>query len=773
MRTTLLLVTVILFSFALCAADAAAPKITLKHGVPALMTGLDIPVGTGETAARGYLTREFLPRHLAGIAVTPQFERHVAAGGTDIYRYSYTYKGIPVEGRYTTVAVKKGHIYRIANALSPLSVDTTALVTAAAAAKKAFLLREGKAPAVTPKHWAEKVIVHFENNWRLAWKVRLVPTTLADGRFAYIDARDGSLLGGGNDTRYAEATDIAKVFETNPIRNKTAIEVTLPWIDPIDGKLTAVEDDKGVRAIVAANCPDEGKTTYVDGYGELSICTPKQTADKLVNGSFIYEDWQSAVGFEFSVDDVYPEVSMYYHASKIYKYLRDLGIEDFQYLKGHNVNSASPSPLIVIANFQFPAQSGGLSPMDNAFFSPNQPGFNDIFFADFPYQGDVLVFGQGTKTDFACDGDVIYHEFGHAVENGTSKLSPMAFADQYGFSNVPIGMNEGIADSFSFIMSQDPCLGEYASEGLADLAGYERGEEGFYCMRNADNDNLVNEDYTGESHHDGLPLVGANWDIFQLTLEKGLTRDDFARLFLKTLVAIADPESNAKDYAETMLSEAAADDSFAALTEELTKIFEDKLFYEEIRARDITREVDYIFSGGTDSGYGVPKTSFTADVQGDELEIAPAYVQFYYDVPECMDTLTVNGVGYAMSQSGGSDPYYWLFVRKDKPVMYDIENYPVAVAMDTFIEPVDNEYVIKNLEPGTRYYLHFVNLGGEGLVTYLSAIASRTGTEECGETPDDILPTDDETADDDAVVVPDTDTKKPGSSDGGCSLVTL
>lgn len=765
----------ILFAFALCAADAPTAKVTFKNGVPSLMTGLDITVGTGEAAVRGYLTRDFLPRHLAGIAVQPRFERHVAAGGTDIYRYTYTYKGIAVEGARTTVAVRNGRIYRVANALSPFSVDTAALVPAADAARIAFSLREGVLPTAAPKHWAEKIIVRYENAWRLAWKVRLVPTSLADGRFAYIDARDGSFLGGGNDTRHAEPTDIAKVFETNPVRNKSAVEVTLPWIDPADGKLTAVEDDNGVRAIVAANCPDEGKITVVQGYGELAICSPKQIADKNANGDFVYEDWQAAVDFEFSVEDVYPEVSMYYHASKIYKYLRELEVEGFEYLKGHNADSANPTPLIVVANFQFPSQSGGLSPMDNAFFSPNQPGFNEIFFADFPYQGDILVFGQGSGTDFACDGDVIYHEFGHAVENGTSQLSPMAFADEYGFSNIPIGMNEGIADTFSFIMSQDPCLGEYASEGLASMAGYERGEEGFYCMRDADNDNLVNEDYTGESHHDGLPLVGANWDIFQLALDKGLTRDDFSRLLLKTLVALADPEADAKDYAETMLSEAAADDAFAAFVEDIRKIFEDKLFYEEVRARDLSRPVDYIFSGGTDDSYGMPKTYFTADLDGDEMDIAPAYVQFYYDMPECMDTLTVTGTGYAMSQSGGSDPYYWLLVRKGKPVTYDIENYPVPVAMDDMIEPVNDEYVVKKLEPGSRYYLHFVNLGGEGLVVYPTATPSRTGAEPCGETPDDILPTDDEPAADeetdaDTVVVPDTTAKK---SAGGCALTTL
>ena len=783
MKKTLLAL-LILSTLSLSAAAVTAPKITFKQGVPAFIATPGITLAADETAVSRWMTREFLPTYLPGTLARPTLARHIAHSGTHLFRYGYAVNGVPVDGAATTVAIRDGKIYRITNAMGKITIDTTPRISAAQAARVAVAALTGTETTTTPKHSSDLRVIRHRGSWQLAWKVRLAPTSIIDGRFHYVDARTGALLSGGTDTRSAEPTDMAKVFETNPERNPAAIEVELPWIDPADGKLTAAADAEGVRAIVATNCPDEGKTTYVQGYGNIPVCTPTQIADKNTNGSFIYEDWQNGLDLKFDANDIYPEVSMYYHASKIYKFLRELEIDGFHYLSGHNAGAENPNPLIVVANFQYPSQSGGLGPMDNAFFSPYQPGFNDIFFADFAYQGDLLVFGQGSKTDFAYDGDVIYHEFGHAVEATTSGLSAMAYADKYGYSNVPIGINEGIADSFSFIMSEDACLGEYASEGLAGMAGYEKGEDGFYCMRRAENPNLINEDFTGESHHDGLPFVGTNWTLYQAGIKEGLTRDDFARLFIRMLMSFTDSQATPQDYAEIMLSEVQNDPKFAPLKAEVETLLEERGFNEPIRARDITRDVEYIFSGGTDAAYGAPETSFKADINGEEMTIAPAYVQFYIDMPECMDTLTVTGTGYANSQSGsGSSPYYYLYVKKEKPITYDLMNYPVPVDVDTVVEPKSNEYLIKKMEPGARYYLQFVNLGGEGLVVYISATPSRTSTEDCvassdddSITTDDIAPTDDELNDElvtDTETTPDTDTKKPGSSDGGCSLVTL
>jgi len=769
------LLSLLSFAFLLGAAEVAAPRIAFKKGVPSFVTGLTVTLPADDTAVTRWLTRDFLPTYLPRTAAKPTLVRQVGHGDHRLFRYSYAVNGVPVEGAFTTVALRDGAVYRVTNSLGVIpSIDTTPVLSTADAARVAFTAQTGRSILSAPRHWAEKRIVRHHGSWRLAWKVRLTPVSLADGRFYYIDARDGALLGGGNDTRFAEPTDMAKVFETNPKRNKTPIEVELPWIDPTDGKLTSAPDGEGVRAIVAANCIDEGKTVEVTGYGTLAICTTTQIADKNVNGNFTYEDWDDGVAMKFDADDIYPEVSMYYHASKIYKFLRDLELDGFHYLSGHNAGSANPSPLIVVANFQMPQQGGGLAPMDNAFFSPVQPGFTDIFFADFPYQGDMLVFGQGTKTDFAYDGDVIYHEFGHAVEMATSGLSPTPYPDKYGFSNVPISINEGIADSFSFIMSQDACLGEYASEGLAALAGYEKGEDGFYCMRRADNGRLVNEDFTGESHEDGLPFVGMNWALYQEGLKNDLTREDFARLFIRMLLSFADPEASPQDYADIMLSEVENDPKFAPLKDAVAALIEERGFNEKVRARDITRPVTYIMSGGTSTAYGAPTSSFTADVSGDEMKIAPAYVQFYFDMPACMDTLTVTGRGVSTSQSGGTAPRYWLFVRKDEPVTYTIDDYPVVVALDTVVEPVDNIYELKNLEAGARYYLHFVNVASsEGVVAYISANATRSSADQCVENPDDVVPDDettDELADADTVIVPDEADTKKGSS-GGCSLI--
>ncbi len=770
--------TVVLLSVSLIGAEATSPQTTAT-----ILTPLNLSIGAGETSAYRWLTRSFLPAYLPQTRMTPRLAHRMEHDDISIYRYHYALNGVPVVGAATALAVRNGVLYRVTNSAQPIpaSFDTTPRIPSDDAARTALASLIGEIPAKTPQYWSILQIIEYRGQWHLVWKVKLPPISLADGRFAYVDAHSGELIGGGTDTRFA-ASDLAKVFVTNPKRHPTPEEVELPWVDPDDGKLTSAPDEKGVRAVVAANCLDKGETTTVPGYGTFPICSPTQVADKNEHGNFVYEDWTKGIAFEFDAEDIYPEVAMYYHATKIYKFLRDLEVEGFHYLSGHNAGGYQTYPLIAIANFQFPGENGGLSPMDNAFFSPNQPGFNEIFFANFPYQGDVLVFGQGTNTDFAYDGDVIYHEFGHAVEASTSGLEAMPFADEYGFSNVPISINEGIADSFSFIMAGDACLGEFASEGLASLAGYEPDEEGFYCMRRADNDHLIHEDFTGESHEDGLPFVGMNWALYQEGIKIGLTHEDFARLFLRMLLSFTDPQATPEDYADIMQSEVDNDPKFVPISETVAELLSARNFYGKVRARDITRPVDYIFSGGTDSGYGMPATSFAADVKGEEMEIAPAYVQFYFDLPECMDTLTVSGTPYAYSQMGssGSDPYYLLFVRKDKPIIYDIEDYPVAVSVDAVFEPEDNTYVVTGLEPGHRYYLHFVNIAGEGIVVSPSAAASRTSTDECGTPDEDMVSNEDEIELDedllsdeeteDATVTPDADTKKKGSS-GGCSLL--
>lgn len=775
----LLILFILFISISLSAGDIKIQRVAAD---------LDIKVGSSAADVTKFIKTKFMPQLVKINGLEPVLVKNIGSGGTSVFRYNYTYKGIIVENAVTTVAVKNGSIYRMTNSISGIDTDVTNLIPEKTAVKTAFSKQLGRNWAgELPKYYLEKRIIKHKGQFVAAYKIRFRPVSLADTRYYFVNAKTGEYISGGSDTKYFAGTDaempdgdtvtqtgtnMAKVFELNPKRTPDPIEVELPWVaDDAGGFLTAAKDEKNVRLIVAANCPDKGEKVNSPYYGTFPICTPTQIANKYKNGSFTYEDWQKGLDFQFDINDVYPEVSMYYHSSKIYKYLKDLKMDGFSYLAGHNVGTANPNPLIVVANFQMPSSPTALSPMDNAFFSPSQPGFNDMFFADFPYQGDILVFGQGSKADFAYDGEVISHEFGHAVVQTVVAPESGAVADKYGYSMAPVAINEGIADSFSFIISGDPCLGEYASEGIASMAGYQKTGD-FYCMRNADNEAKANEDFTGESHNDGIVAVGANWKVFQALLGKGLTRDDFTRLMIKVLVSIT-PQMPFKEYADIMVSEAGKDETTAAYAEEIKAIFTASAFFDEIRARNASKKISYLMSGGTDDTGG-PVSYFVINVDGDDMKLAPAYVQMYYDMPECTNTISVRGNGQT-DGNGGANPYYDLLVRKGQPIIYNYEDYPATAKFDKYVTRNDEgEYKLTGLEPKQKYYMHWVNKGGAGYITGISVTSSWEGAgNPCSAANDSDTIASDEgvPADADNATAGDADTAKNSAGNGGCSII--
>ena len=684
--------------------------------------------------------------------------------GISFHKLKWTYRGIPIEGRYTVLQEKEGVIFKIHNHITQFDIETKPTVDKLTAAKNIFSLKY-QINSSQPDFISDLVIVERAGGYRLAWKIRFRPESMLDGRFFYVDAHTGKSLGGGNFVM-SLSENSAKVFETNPIRDRDPITVELPWVaDDAEGKLTAKLDEKDVRKIVATNCLDLGDT--MEYYGQkYPRCTPTQVADKYENGNFIYEDWDKGVAFKVDAEDVYSEVSVYYHLTKIYNYILNLGITDFTHLSCHRAGYDNNS-IIGVSNFQMPSSATSLAPMDNAFYSPHDPMFAEMFFSDFEYSGDMIVLGQGTRADFAYDGDVIYHEFGHAIVESVAGLAYASFPDKYGYSNESLALNEGMADTFSFIISGDPCLGEYVSEGFGAMYGMEKHGE-FYCLRYADNENLVNENFYGESHHDGLPAVSAHWKMFKAAQAEGYTMDDFAEFFMKALMSVTRSDLQFQGWAEVILS-TLEESKMADMHDAFEEILTEKNFFEEIRARDIKKPVQYLMSGGVSNYPGAPSSSLPVEIDEMEMEVAPMYVQLYYDVPECVDTLVISGTPATMDGSS-STPRYNLLARKDKPVIWDLNDIPVKVKYDDFITGT-NEWTVKKLEPGKRYYLQFINSGPEGLLHSIRTTESWSSKDECEieeKTDDDKEETDEDILADDPV---DTDKKDTKSS--GCSLIVF
>ena len=849
-------------------ATASVRKI---DGVAAMVSGLDIQVKADADSLKNFVKNDFYKAFNIGRNVEPELLRAVQIGDTSIYKFVPFYKGIKVEGVYTVITMRDGKIDRINNGLSDIDIDITKMIPESQALKSAMAARKMKA---MPKHYTvEKIITSYFGKFVPAYKIRFSPASLADSRYHIVDALTGRVIKSSHSTFFAEGdepgngdptpgeqgepkrecdgteTDKAKIWQFNPFITPELKEVTLPWVAPWDdqdlkeqelsGSLITEKDEQGIRKIKSYNCPDDGSKIAIDpaalGFGELAeqygiseinvhACHPMPLANKCENGSFIYDDCES--GHEFSKEgikldkiDKCAEISMYYHASKIYSYIRSLYKEIDSENEFYLQHNDKDKPLNVISNFTIPEMPdmnsenpdyGALLPLlqgtndlaafDNAFFMQEDP-LVSMLLKDFNINGDLLVFGQSQKADMGYDGDVVYHEFGHATIY-TAGITGLGFADKYGMTVEPGALHEGMADTFAFIMTDNTCTGEYASEGFikaderykATMDTEGEGDKKVYCMRSALSKNKVFENFVGEAHFDGKPLLASNWDIYQLIKGKDTDtqkhRDNLMKLILKALYSLGKSEEvTYKLWAETLMAEVEEDDNFKDKAAEIRKILEDRNFFAEIRARSANeplKDTMYIPAGGSSKesdddqmGALMGESGITVEEDGKEIQVGPAYIQLFFDVPADAekDALKVSAKIVADTSSSmlgalfnrGEKPEIEVYYRKDSPVEYiGIDSGVAKVQKDGKVAGT-SEWIIPNVEKGAKYYIQFVNVSGSAAAAGMIAVApADTPKDESGNEDSDSV-NDDDTADDGMSY--DDDEKDSKKSSGGCSMV--
>ena len=332
---------------------------------------------------------------------------------------------------------------------------------------------------------ARLVLVPSPGGARLAWKVTAPPVTVAASYVpvVLVDALAGRVLAVWSSVRHVGR---ARVFEANPVTTPDLVDVTLPVSGP------RLENER-VRAL---NCVDHGDTlpTYL---GEVHVCHVEPVATADANGDFL-----QAPAPEPSPEDEFAEVSLFHHTNRGLDYFESLGI------------ALSTKPLPVTANLMYPAgfldgdtelmsdPTASFEPLSGAFFR-NQDG---LFGTPNGIVGPSLWFGQGKATDYAYDGDVVYHELGHAVTSETIRFVPYAHADRWGLSGAPGGLDEGLSDYFSAAVTGDPALGEYAAKNLEGPPPH---------LRSLDNDRTCPESLSGENHNDGQIVFGGLWSVRQ------------------------------------------------------------------------------------------------------------------------------------------------------------------------------------------------------------------------------------------------------------------
>lgn len=493
-----------------------------RHGHMVLASGtLTAPSARApQDVARGFLADR--PDMLGGADPgTLALARTAPLTRGHILRYTQTHAGLDVMGGDTVVRIDDAGQVRWAVSGARAIADDIDL-TPVLSGRDALALVGGHAghaahalDAIDPAA-ATRLVIYAHPMMkapRLAYQVELPMDLQRMQKIrAFVDAETGVVYMSENLVRYQSLPTCsggvaqAYVYDPNPIESQLSCVSLAPYLNP--GATTLANAD-----VVVRNCIDTNACRNIDG-SSVHFCDDVATAT--ADGGGHFTDYVFASDTE--PEDAFAEVQMFYHVNKVYEKARSLG--GFQ--------DTNARPLTALVNFRAPSfgpasqctsvtydGAEALEPFDNAVFVPRGQLFSNVFPED-----DAIIFGQGSKGDFSYDGDVVYHEFGHAVMAAVSPELGFYGFDSQGLHVMPGALHEGYADLMTMFVTDDPEVGEYTIRGL---------NPGASEIRNLANVATCPASLLGESHEDSLPFTGAIWQARQAVGTTAATKDAFDR----------------------------------------------------------------------------------------------------------------------------------------------------------------------------------------------------------------------------------------------------
>ena len=549
--------------------------------------------------------------------------------------------------------------------------------------------------------------------WECPLRLRMRPEP--SRKTVWVSAMTGRVVDDVEHVRSART----RVFAENPSKTPIPIEVplnTLPDVAPGD-PLTS-------ETIRALNCLD-AEPEEVPEYLEDGDCFPTQTVLADENGDFfvplpdIIDESDST-----RPQDRYSELSLYYHTERFFEELADRGIYEF---------SCEQATLLANSRSIDPAE-----PLDNAFYT-NQCDAE---------LGPTMIFGQGGDVDFGYDADVVYHELGHGL---VAMLTPEGLNGRYqrhDSSGVDAGaMNEGFADYFAFMITEDPRLAEYVGRFWTS-AGSE--------IRHGENTNRCPDNTVSQVHNDGEAFQAALWatrsklDDTRIPSEKVV----LDKIVLASLTHLG-PESNFSHGAAALLAEAADARDAGELTE-----FGYDLLARSLRARGLTNCARIISDREqVEAGRSMYLRRKNAAVH----PFWPGPMQLRYEVPEGVDAVEIaygtrgreeDRIGAAVLIKWGPEPItfeYELSALEDPGRIREVTL--VSGDWDLELEPPeleDGQYraKVENVAPGEVFHVTLASLSG-GDVTASSVrvvpnVFTPPGEEDEADDDDDAAADDDD-----------------------------
>ena len=476
-----------LLALTLAGAASASPALVTRTGAFQPTTTTITASASDEVltaAARDVLDREIEPSRGLSFGASRVIR---LASGDRVVKLPQTHKGLVVVHRGATVTWSGGSARLLA---SRLEADLPDDVTPSITSDQASAVAEARTGMPVAQDQTALALWPTADGVRLVWALGAAPIM----GFGYqpvtvVDAKSGDVL-----LVYNAIVDLnlSQVYPTNPVKSPQLADVTLPV-----GAGQSVLQNELVQSL---NCIDKKTVKDINFMGfalQAHVCDLLQTATPDANGDFMIPP-----GADKDAEDAFSEVSMFYHVNRAYSMFRGWD-------PTLNVNNG---PIPTVSNLRLPQGFDTfdlnkikdpelpLVPFQNAFFSPANPIFSTVF----GLNGGAMWFGQGPLKDYSYDGDVVYHEFTHAVVDATLKLVGNPHMDEWGASMSPGAMNEGLADYFSSALAGDPDVGEYATQDFFP---------GSKAIRSLTNPDKCPSEIGGEVHQDATLFSASLWDV--------------------------------------------------------------------------------------------------------------------------------------------------------------------------------------------------------------------------------------------------------------------
>lgn len=286
---------------------------------------------------------------------------------------------------------------------------------------------------------------------------------------------NGALIHSPTDRATREFLRVAggMVFDPNPIVQANNPDLAGSTTDANSPELAGL---RVIRPLLGLDSSGKLRGPFVDltAPGIIGAVKPAGQADEPGHGYLFNRD-----------DDRFEEVMVYHHVDRTQRYIQSLGFT--------NVNNRA---IAVHAHFMAAA---------NAFYSS---GNRSLHFGD-----------NGSRADTAEDGDVIVHEYGHAVlDDQAPDLSSAGEGD---------ALHEGFADYLAAAMSASP--GGTGTVGPECIAEWFTKSQGRRCLRDLTSTKHYPEDLTGSPHADGELWSATLWQ-----LRRAIGAETFDRIVLES-----------------------------------------------------------------------------------------------------------------------------------------------------------------------------------------------------------------------------------------------